>query len=218
MSLSKYFIPNSRKNYLLYFEIGLILSLTTFIGLFNLPMPDHSPDDSMWDIPEKEILHLETIIPTKQEPPKPVSPPDAYVPNHPPEDKIIEEKLQYLDIEFSHDEPLPVPTENLQTAQKYFEVNQQSPQLVGGIEKLQRQIEYPPRAVKDNVEGRVIVMFYIDKKGKVHKPKIIKGIRSDIDREALEAISKAEFLPARKRGKPIPVEHLIHILFKLEKS
>lgn len=218
MSLPKYFISNSGKNYLLYFEIGLILSLSFFIGLFNLPLSNPSSDNSMWNISEKEILHLETVIATTQEALKPTPPPDVYVPNLPPKDKIIEEQLQNLDIEFSPDEPIPLPTDNLRITRKYFTAYQEQPQLIGGIERLQRQIRYPPKAIKDNVEGRVIVMFFIDKKGKVHDPRIVKGVRNDIDREALEAISKAEFLPARKKGKPIPVEHTIHILFKLENS
>ncbi len=212
---SKYPIPNPRRNYLLYFEVGLILSLSTIISLFNFSFPEYSTSSTMWDIAEKEILQLETVIATTQPAPKPPAPPEVFVPNPPPEDKIVEEEIQNLDIEFSPDEPIPLPTDNFQKM-SYLKAQQENPKLIGGIEKLQRNMEYPPEAIENNIEGRVIVKFLIDEKGKVHNPEIVKGVRYDLNREAIQAVSRAQFVPARQRGKPIAVEQIIFILFKID--
>lgn len=170
----------------------------------------------MWEIPENEIIKLEAIMATTQEPPKPVAPPEVTVPNLPPEDKIIEEQLQNFNVEFSPEEPLPLPTKNLLTNQKFLVIHEENPRLIGGIEKLQRDINYPRKAIRDKVGGRVIVRFWIDKKGKVHNPRIVKGVRYDLNKEALQAISRAQFLPARKQGKPVAAEQVIFIFFKLD--
>lgn len=216
-------VSSLKRNYLLYFETALIITLGTFIGLFNLNFVDQGDQPSKWTISEHEILHLESIVTTTHGSDIPSPPPDAFVPNPPPQNEIVEEQLQNLDIEFPLSDPLPVPvytSQKLPTSNNTRSIipTKDMPQLVGGMEKLQRNISYPPRAFRDRVEGRVIVEFIVDEKGKVRNPKIIKGVRNDINREALRAISKARFLPAREQGKPIPVEHVIFILFSLDNS
>lgn len=212
-------VPNLRKNYLLHFEAALIVSLGTFIGLFKLHLPT-LPSNSSWTIPDQPIAHLEGIIATTHSLPKPEPPPVISLPQPPPKDEIIEDRLQNLDIEFPIPEPIPLPAEEPSTYQNQSTESfiEDMPQLIGGLARLQKRIEYPTKAIKDNVQGRVIVQFIVDEKGFVRNPTIIKGVREDLNNEAIKAILKARFLPGRRHGLAVPVEQVIYILFRIEEE
>ena len=134
-----------------------------------------------------------------------------------PDDIIIEEKID--DIEMK-DNPnsldLPVSQVTLDNPEIFFPKDEQRPKLIGGLAYLQNKILYPPKAINDNIEGRIIVQFLVDKKGNVHHAKIIKGLREDVNKEAIKAISKCRFTPAKLNGKPIASESVIYIRFEIE--
>lgn len=219
MTIPKPTPPGLKQNYLLYFESALILSLTTFIVLTKIHLPGNSTDNLKWNIPEQEILHLEGMLATSHIT-QPPAPPVYRVPNPRPQNVIIEERLRNLDIEFPLYDAIPLPQKNNTIKKEPIKEREipieDMPKLIGGMEKLQRNISYPRKAIRDKVEGRVILEFTVDPKGKVRNPRIVKGVRDDINKEAIRAISKARFLPGRKQGKPIPVKHFIYIRFEIQ--
>lgn len=220
MRLSKYtsFVAR-RQLYLICFESCLIVSLATFLILFNIPLPSSPPTQQSFVVAPGEVLHLDTIVipaPVEDIP----APPPPVVPEDPVPDQILEEHLQDLDPEFLPSSPLPLPPAETDlwalSLENALVTSENLPQLIGGIPKLKAQINYPPKALKDKVEGRVIVQFIIDRKGRVRNPKVLKGVRDDLDREAVRAISRSRFRPGRLNGKTIPVEQVIHVVFKIK--
>lgn len=67
------------------------------------------------------------------------------------------------------------------------------PEFPGGEEALNVYIEkaiiYPESAISRNIEGTVMVKFYIDTTGKVCAPEIIKYIDPALDKEALRVVN-----------------------------
>lgn len=64
-----------------------------------------------------------------------------------------------------------------------------------------KNIEYPQSAIKDGTEGQVIVNFTVAPDGKVTDVKVVKGVREDLDKAALEVIKKSpKWNPAKPGG------------------
>jgi len=89
----------------------------------------------------------------------------------------------------------------------------------GGVDSLNRFVirnfNYPSAYYSRNTKGsdnKIISEFTIDESGKVVGPKIIKGINSELDNEALRVISSLpKWLPAIKNGKPISSKYILPI-------
>ena len=78
-------------------------------------------------------------------------------------------------------------------------------------------IVYPTSAIKDKVSGRVFCRFVIKKNGKVKRVKIVKGIREDLNNEALRVLKlMPEWKPCRMFGGKVSKQQLaIPIVFTL---
>ncbi|HXE76246.1 MAG TPA: TonB family protein [Candidatus Xenobia bacterium] len=74
---------------------------------------------------------------------------------------------------------------------------------------------YPSEALRERVEGVVVVYGIIRADGRVEDAVVMKGANSAIDRAALDAFSSSLFEPGRKNGRPVDVEALVEIPFRL---
>ncbi|PKD45033.1 TonB family protein [Rhodohalobacter barkolensis] len=97
----------------------------------------------------------------------------------------------------------------------FFVVVEEMPELIGGLESLQQQIQYPDMARRAGIEGRVYVQFIVDENGNVDDPRIIRGIGGGADEEALRVVSQAKFKPGMQRGRPVRIQYSLPIMFKL---
>lgn len=80
-------------------------------------------------------------------------------------------------------------------------------------------LRYPRYCVENGIQGRVLVDFIIDEKGKVRDVKVIRGVHPDLDAEAVRVISASpDWKPARVRGKKVKCEMSLYVEFKLEKK
>ena len=78
-------------------------------------------------------------------------------------------------------------------------------------------LKYPEAAVKANVEGRVHVMFTITEAGKLIDFKLIKGIGSGCDEEAVQVLKQSpDWIPAKLNGRPVPSSFSLAIVFALD--
>jgi TonB family protein len=96
-----------------------------------------------------------------------------------------------------------------------FVMVDQMPELKGGIKSIMDNVEYPTLARKAGIEGRVFIQFVVDEQGNVTHPKVVKGIGSGCDEEALRAVKQAEFTPGYQDGKPVKVKFSLPVMFKL---
>ena len=74
---------------------------------------------------------------------------------------------------------------------------------------------YVATAVEERVEGTVRLAFVISADGRVYGIERVKGIDDRLDTSAMEALKKWEFTPAMLDGKPIAVDALVEIPFRL---
>lgn len=84
---------------------------------------------------------------------------------------------------------------------------------------IKKHFDYPTRAKEDGVQGRITVMFVIDKTGNVTNLRI-RGLNKKgselLENEAERIIKKLpKFTPGKQRGKAVPVSYAQPILFKI---
>ena len=101
-----------------------------------------------------------------------------------------------------------------------------APEFEGGMGKLYQmlaeKIQYPEDAVKDGVQGKVIVELTIDRDGEISNTKVMRGVNESLDKEALAAIQRVKdaggkFTPAYDaEGNPIVTTYVLPISFKLQ--
>ncbi|HDH00556.1 MAG TPA: energy transducer TonB [Nitrospirae bacterium] len=77
--------------------------------------------------------------------------------------------------------------------------------------------EYPWVARKRGKEGRVLLRLTIDESGRLVDVEIVERAGFGFEREAMEAVRKSVFLPARRHGIPVKSEVLLPVRFVLER-
>ncbi len=71
----------------------------------------------------------------------------------------------------------------------------------------------------DSIVGSVYISFWIDTTGNTYNHKIIRGVRKDLNNEALRVAKLIKFeRPAMQRGKPIKIRYTVPVEFKLPKQ
>jgi TonB family protein len=83
------------------------------------------------------------------------------------------------------------------------------------IVPIQNLIKYPERAIRDSLEGKVIVQALIGKDGHVRKVEIVQFDDSLFVESAREAMLQAVFTPGISNGKPASVWVTRTISFRL---
>lgn len=116
--------------------------------------------------------------------------------------------------------PKPEPKE-YESNNIYMSVDEEA-QYPGGDEALFKfvysNIKYPKMAVKQKIEGRVIVSFVIEKDGSIGLTKITAGKHELLDKEAIRVVGKipCKFKPAQKNGKVVRSWFNLPIYFNLK--
>ncbi|MEP2671527.1 MAG: TonB family protein [Cyclobacteriaceae bacterium] len=80
---------------------------------------------------------------------------------------------------------------------------------------LEDNLKYPMRSRSLGVEGRVFVEFIVEKDGGLTEIKILKGVSSDLDKEAMRVISFSKWEPGSRKGERIRQRVVVPITFKL---
>jgi len=206
-----------RNYYNVIMEAGLVVTLLIMLAAFKINFQEQDKNINL--VEEQETVKMEEVIQTKQieTPPPPPRPP---VPVEVPNDEVIEDEVLNLDADLSLDEALdvpPPPPDNAEEEEEeeVFQVVENQPELKGGIASLQKKINYPERARKAGIEGRVIVQFVVNEQGKVTDAKVLRGIGGGCDEEALRVVKTAQFTPGLQRGRPVKVRMSLPINFEL---
>ena len=105
--------------------------------------------------------------------------------------------------------------------EEVFRTVEQMPQFPGGDQALSKflssHINYPPMAAENNVQGKVIVQFVVEKDGRVGDVKVFRSVDKDLDREAVRVCKMLpKFTPGRQNGQPVRVWFMLPVQFKLQ--
>lgn len=95
------------------------------------------------------------------------------------------------------------------------------PVFEGGQERLitylSTFLRYPDDAVRDSIQGTVLVEFIINTTGKVTNARVLKGISPSCDTEAVRVVSSMpDWIPGEYKGSPTNVIMKIPIAFRFK--
>lgn len=112
-------------------------------------------------------------------------------------------------------EPEPEPKE-----EEIFVAVEQQAEFPGGttalMKWLQTNIRYPEAAQQNDIQGRVVVKFVVEKDGSVGHAEILRGVDKDLDREALRVVNKMpKWQPGKNNGVAVRSYFTLPVSFKL---
>ena len=211
----------------LYASIGLFISLLMVVVVFN------------WKSYEKEEVELLAIdesvedlldIPVTEQPPPPPPKNTVQQPSIvavPDEEEIIEEITVDFDLDITADEVITeveysdIGAPEEEKAEEIFTIVEKRPEPKMGMEGfmayLYENINYPSRALRLGVDGKVFVQYVVNSDGTLTDFEVIRGIGAGCDEEALRVLKMAEpWNPGMQRGKPVRVRMVlpIHFIYK----
>lgn len=100
---------------------------------------------------------------------------------------------------------------------------EQVPEYPGGMNELMKflaqNIRYPEEAMKQNIEGRVIVKFIVTKEGDVADPKIVKGVDPLLDQEAMRVVkAMPKWTPGKANDNAVDCFFTLPVNFRLKED
>jgi TonB family protein len=101
-----------------------------------------------------------------------------------------------------------------------FDGIEQQPEFPGGQEAmfnfLVKNLTYPELALERSLQGRVYVQFVVCKDGSIKDIKVLRGIETSLDNEAIRVIKMMpKWKPGTLKGKPVNVMCNLPINFKI---
>jgi periplasmic protein TonB len=158
------------------------------------------------DVPKPDVIrHVANFIPSLNETPS--QSPEPTIDLNPIESSLPVSTIPPDDVE-------------VDTSFVFCGIVEKMPQPIGGYpalyQFLSKEMKYPSRAKRNDVQGSVYVEFTLNKQGKPKDVKIVKGIGSGCDEEAARAIALTEWEPGKQRGKPVNVKMVFPVKFKIE--
>ncbi len=127
-----------------------------------------------------------------------------------------EDNVEWVDLDtYDVVEVEPEPEE-----EEIFMVVEDQPEFPGGtaalLDYLRKNIKYPAICRENNIQGRVLVTFIVNKDGAIVEPEVVKSVHPQLDREALRVISTMpNWKPGSQRGKPVRVKYTVPVNFRL---
>lgn len=117
-----------------------------------------------------------------------------------------------------------ISNDNLvQDDEKIYKVIDKMPIYPGGVDEMMKfigqNLKYPSSAIKDNVEGRIVLRFVVSKTGKVSDVEVIRSLSEDCDAEAVRVVNMMpDWTPGEQDGKKVSVYYTLPIQYALQKK
>ncbi len=94
------------------------------------------------------------------------------------------------------------------------------PEFPGGetelLKWLKANLKYPPEAKRMGIEGKVVVVFFIDENGKVCDATVKESLQRRCDNEAIRLVeSMPAWIPGEENGVKIRVKYYLSVPFVL---
>jgi TonB family protein len=115
------------------------------------------------------------------------------------------------------------PVEELPSdSDQVFTIAEQMPEFEGGQEALMNfirtNVRYPESAIEQDIQGKVFIEFVVYPNGELGQFKILRGVHSLLDKEAMRVIkaTAGKWKPGKQNGKPVAVVFRLPVVFKLQ--
>ena len=230
MEIKKSPKANLENKKFLFMEIGLIVALLMVLGAFEWSTTEGTDLASLGD--ETAVVIEEEQVPITQE--EQLPPPE--VPKEPVMSDIIDIVDDDIKVEDNFllstedDASLGVEIRDYVVEQEEeeevveevpFAVVEQKPTFQGGdantfTKWVFSKIVYPEIAKENGVQGRVTLQFTIETDGSVKNVKVLRGVDSSLDKEAVRVVSSSpKWSPGMQRNKPVRVKYTFPVVFQL---
>ena len=229
MEIKKSPKANLENKKFLFMEIGLIAALLMVLGAFE------------WSTTETtvSILEEETAVVIEEEQ-VPITQEEQLPPPEVPKEPVMSDIIDIVDDDIKVEDNFLISTEDdasLGVEIKDYVVEQeeeeeveeevpfaiveQKPTFQGGdantfTKWVFSKIVYPEIAKENGVQGRVTLQFTIETDGSVKNVKVLRGVDSSLDKEAVRVVSSSpKWSPGMQRNKPVRVKYTFPVVFQL---
>ena len=225
METKKTYKANLENKRTLLTEVGLVAAMGIVLMAFE------------WGTPETKVATLagndaafisdDIEIPVTMETP-PTPPAPAVILNDLieilPDDIEIDKDLEFKSLDDSQME-IPImdyiPQSVHDEAPVPFFAVEEKPLFNGGDANefskwVNSNLKYPSIAQANGVEGRVTLQFTVNPDGSVSNVKVLRGVDSSLDNEAVRVVSMSpKWTPGRQRDRAVKVTYTFPVIFKL---
>lgn len=104
---------------------------------------------------------------------------------------------------------------------KIFTFVEQQPSFPGGESEMnkfiKKNLKYPPAALRNGLEGLVVVQFVVNKEGQISDVQVVKKLGGGTDEEAMRVVKMMPaFAPAKQNGRPVSFRYTLPVRFGLQ--
>ena len=228
MEVKKTEKANLENRRLLFTEIGLVAALLLVWGAFSYGTKEKKV--AMFG-PEAADVEVEEMVPITQETPPP--PPDApQIPVLSDQIDIVEDDIKVEDNFMSLEDDANLGVEIMDYVEEVkeevveeeaipFQLVEEKPSFNGGDANefskwVNSKLVYPEIAKENGVQGRVTLQFTVEKDGSVTNVKVLRGVDSSLDKEAVRVVqSSPKWKPGKQRDRPVKVTYTFPVIFQL---
>ncbi|TKC00744.1 M56 family metallopeptidase [Pedobacter cryophilus] len=114
-----------------------------------------------------------------------------------------------------------ITSANLENIDSVFTKVDELPSFPGGLQAfgmfLGENMKYPALARDNKIQGRVFVQFVVEKDGSLSEIKVVRGIGSGCDEEAVRVLALSpKWTPGMQNGKVVRVSYVVPIFFQMK--
>ena len=216
------------KTVTLFRELGLAVTLGIILLAFEWKSSEKQ--DNTWT--EQTAVEIEEeIIPiTQQEQQLPPEMPKIPVLSDAID--IVDDNIQIDDAVFSFEDEAglgveikdyvtEVVEEEVEEEAIPFALVEQKPSFQGGDANnfskwVNKNLVYPEIAKENGIQGRVTLQFTVNTDGSVSDVKVLRGVDSSLDKEAVRIVSSSpKWSPGKQRDRPVKVTYTFPVIFQL---
>ena len=212
----------------LYTEIGLVVALLVVWGAFSYSTKEKAVASLGEDT---QVVEVEDMVPITQETPPP--PPEApKIPVLSDQIDIVEDDIKVDDNFMSLEDDANLGAEIMDYVEEVkeevveeeaipFQLVEEKPSFNGGDANefskwVNSKLQYPEIAKENGVQGRVTLQFTVNPDGSVSNVKVLRGVDSSLDKEAVRVVSMSpKWKPGKQRDRAVKVTYTFPVIFQL---
>lgn len=215
--------------------LSLLLGLVVAIAVMFVTLEWRSQARTAGAGSAGEEISMEDVLllaeEQQEEQPEEVQQPEQQVEAQLPDDfKVVDDNQKVAEIKFvSADEnkviPPPAPVGPAvvepEDTEEIFTIVEEPTEFPGGIGELMKwlskNINYPEIALSNNIQGRVMVKFVVERDGSASNVEVLRGVDPALDKEAVRVVKMMpKWKPGKQRGKPVRQSFVLPVQFKIQ--
>ena len=218
-----------QKKNLMFLEIGLIAALGICLLAFEWSSSDKV--ETMDLTAQQQTIEEEEIINTQEQ---------QEIPPEIPKVPVLSDIIDIVDDDIQVNDDLFIDTEDnanlgveimdyhtevveevVEEEAIPFALVEDKPKFQGGDANtfsawVNKNLQYPEIAKENGVQGRVTLQFTVNTDGSVSDVKVLRGVDSSLDKEAVRIVSMSpKWTPGKQRERPVKVVYNFPVVFQL---